>query len=58
MSEINNKLDEIENELLRHKKRTKRLLKLNKAFDIGKQEVFNENTEIERLEERVLKLEV
>lgn len=57
MSEINNKLDEIEKKLLKQKG-TKRLLKLNKAFDIGKQEVFNENTEIESLEERILKQEV
>lgn len=58
MSEVNKKLEEIEHELSKQKKQTKRLMKLKKAFDIGKHEVFNENTVIERFEERFQKLEV
>lgn len=53
MSDISRKLEEIEKDLLKQKKRTKRLLKLNKAFDIGDKQVGENN-----LIERIQKLEV
>lgn len=49
MSEVNRKLGEIEYELLKQKKRIKRLLKLNRGY---------QHEPFERFEERIRKLEV
>lgn len=49
MSEINRKLEEIEHELMKQKKRTKRLLKWNKV---------NQKEPFERFEEQIRKLTV
>ena len=54
MSEVNRRLEEIEQELLKQKKRTKRLLKMNKTFDKERDELFDQNNEIEKYQ----KLEV
>lgn len=53
MSEV--KLEELEQELLKQKKRTKRLLKLNKR---NEHELLDQHIEGERFEERIRKLEV
>lgn len=58
MSEINRKIEEIEQELMKQKKRTKRLFKLNKAFHKEKHEPIDLYGVVETLKEKYQKLEV
>lgn len=58
MSEVNRKLEEIERELLKQKKKTNRLYKLNKAFHKEKHEPVDLYNVVETLQEKFHQLEV